>query len=121
MTTELETRSDAVSGTVRSTSYSSGSHRGFQSGDTRVKHGFMLPLGQFLLCNSSYHTETCFTRFLFVSENTNCFYNPIRLIDQNQNRIIIDQNQNRIMEAYNMNIKNHRNIRTPGSGGMSCT
>jgi len=84
MTTELETRSDAV-------------------------HGFMLPLGQFLLCNSSYHTETCFTRFLFMSENTNCFYKPLRHIDQNQNRI---------MEAYNINILNHRNICTPVSGGL---
>mgnify|MGYP006910664310 CR=1 FL=1 len=101
MTTELETRSDAVSGTVRSSSYS-GLHRGFQSGDARVKHGFMLPLGQFLLRNSSYHAETCFTRFLFMSENTKYFYNPIRHT-----------------EAHNMNIRNHRNICTPGSGGLS--
>jgi hypothetical protein len=104
MTTELETRSDAVSGTVRPTSYSgSGSHPGFPEWGRPSETRLYVTSGA---------TETCFTRFLFVSENTNCFYNPIRLIDQNQNRI---------MEAYNMNIKNHRNIRTPGSGGMSCT
>jgi len=71
MTTELETRSDAVSGTVRPTSYSgSGSHRGFQSGDARVKHGFMLPLGQFLLCNSSNHTETVFHSISLHTQKT---------------------------------------------------
>ena len=65
MTTELETRSDAVSVTTLPAFYSE-SHTVFQSGGARVKYGFMLPPGQFLLYNSSYDNEACFTRFLLM-------------------------------------------------------
>ena len=113
MTTELETRSDAVSGTVRPASYSgSGSHPGFPEwghpGETRlyVTSG-AIPPTQFLLS----YRDVFHSISLHVREH--------KLFLQSSRHI--DQNQNRIMEAYNMNIRNHRKICTPGSGGLSCT
>jgi hypothetical protein len=110
MTTELETRSDVVSGTVRSTSYS-GSHPGFPEwgypSETRlyVTSGAIPPMQFLRSYRDVFHSIS-----LHVREH--------KLFLQSRH---IDQNQNRIMEAYNMNIRNHRNICTPGSGGLSCT
>ena len=113
MTTELETRSDAVSGTVRPASYSgSGSHPGFSEwgrpSETRlyVTSGAIPPMQFLLSYRDVFHSISLHT------QKTQNVFTISRYTDQNQNRIT---------EAYNMNIRNHRNICTPGSGGLSCT
>ncbi len=88
---------------------------GFQGWGSRVKHGFALPMGRFLLCNSSYHNEPCFTRFHFMRENTKCVYN-------HQDTWIKTTTES--LEVNKMNIKNYTeniSISIPDSRGASCT
>ncbi|KAF5419500.1 MAG: hypothetical protein C5S49_00515 [Candidatus Methanogaster sp.] len=109
-TTEFETRSDVVSGTATYIHSGSGSQPGFPEwgcpSETRlyITYGAIPPMQFLLSYQDVFHSIS-----LHVREHK-LFLQSDRPIDQN-----------RTMVPYNMNIKNHRNIHTPGIGGISCT